>query len=364
LQEKVAVWRPDEAATEFAVEIASVACAVPAHKVSQETIAEGAKRFFPHLVGIASVFANTGIESRYVCEPPDWYLESRGWEERTASFQRNALALLEEATLKAVAAADVDLQDIGAIVINTITGLAIPSLDARLINRLPFSRQIERLPIFGLGCGGGVGGLARAVRLAQTMPGGHVLFLTVDLCSLCARGNDMSIANFVSIALFGDGAAAVVLRNTRGGNRPGRQGGRIVAIGEHCWPNTEHIMGWDIKDNGFGVVLSPELPSLIRRELRPAIDDFLACHGLERRDIARVLLHPGGSRVLVAAQEVLGLSKLDLIHSWEVLREYANMSSATALFILERALRSGGSGHQLLAAFGPGFSAYFIVFDL
>ena len=118
------------------------------------------------------------------------------------------------------------LADIGAIVINTITGLAIPSLEARLVNRLPFSRQVERLPIFGLGCGGGVGGLARATRMAETMPGGHVLFLTVDLCSLCARGNDMSVANFVSIALFGDGAAAVVLRNTRGGNGLGRPRGR------------------------------------------------------------------------------------------------------------------------------------------
>jgi alkylresorcinol/alkylpyrone synthase len=223
--------------------------------------------------------------------------------------------------------------------------------------------QVERLPIFGLGCGGGVGGLARATRIAETMPGGHVLFLTVDLCSLCARGNDMSIANFVSIALFGDGAAAVVLRNTRG-NGLSRSRGQIMAIGEHCWPNTEHIMGWDIKDNGFGVVLSPELPSLMRRELRPALDDFLARNGLELTDLEGILLHPGGRRVLDTAQDVLGLSKRDLSHSWDVLREYGNMSSATALFILERALRSGASGPHLLAAFGPGFSAYFIAIDL
>lgn len=195
MQEKVALTRQAEAAARFDVEIASVASVVPQHKVSQVMVAETAKRFFPHLTGIASVFANTGIESRYVCEPPEWYYEARGWEERTASFQRNALALLEEATLKAVAAADIELADIGAIVTNTITGLAIPSLEARLVNRLPFSRHVERLPIFGLGCGGGVGGLARATRIAETMPGGHVLFLTVDLCSLCARGNDMSVGN-------------------------------------------------------------------------------------------------------------------------------------------------------------------------
>jgi len=363
LQEKVAYRPYTETAARFDVEIASVATAVPQHKVLQDTVAEATKRFFPHLTGLASVFANTGIESRYVCESPDWYLEPRGWEERTASFQRHALALLEEATLKAVAAAGITVADIGAIVVNTITGLAIPSLEARLVNRLPFSRQVERLPIFGLGCGGGVGGLARAVRIAETMPGGHVLFLTVDLCSLCARGNDMSVANFVSIALFGDGAAAVVLRNTRG-NELGRPRGRIMAIGEHCWPDTEYIMGWDIKDNGFGVVLSPELPSLMRGALRPAVDEFLARNDLEPSDIKGILMHPGGRRVLDTAQDVLGLSKGDLFHSWEVLREYGNMSSATALFVLDRALRSGASGPHLLAAFGPGFSAYFIAIDL
>jgi alkylresorcinol/alkylpyrone synthase len=364
LQERVA-RRPDAQATAgFDVEIAAVAIAVPQHKVLQGTIAEGTARFFPHLTGLASVFANTGIESRYVCEPPDWYLQPRGWEERTTSFQRHALALLEEATLKAVAAAGIELADIGAIVVNTITGLAIPSLDARLLNRLPFAREIERLPIFGLGCGGGVGGLARAVRMAQTMPGGHVLFLTVDLCSLCARGNDMSVANFVSIALFGDGAAAVVLRNTAAGEGSARPRGRVMAIGEHCWPATEHIMGWDIKDNGFGVVLSPELPSLMRRALRPALEEFLARNGLELADIQGVLLHPGGRRVLDTAQDVLGLTKGDLLHSWEVLREYGNMSSATALFVLERALRSGARGPHLLGAFGPGFSAYFVAIDL
>jgi alkylresorcinol/alkylpyrone synthase len=343
------------------VEIASVACVVPRHRVTQDTIAEGAKRFFPHLVGLASVFANTGIESRYVSEPPDWYLADRGWEERTASFQNHALALIEEATLKAVAAAGIELGDIGAIVTNTITGLAVPSLEARLLNRLPFSREVERLPIFGLGCGGGVGGLARAARIAQTMPGRHVLFLTVDLCSLCARGNDMSIANFVSIALFGDGAAAVVLRNMSGG--AGRHGGRILALGEHCWPGTEHIMGWDIKNNGFGVVLSPELPSLIRRELRPVVDDFLERNGLRREDLGGVLLHPGGRRVLETAQDVLQLSSSDLAYAWDVLREYGNMSSATALFILERAVRGPSNGPHLLAAFGPGFSAYFVLID-
>ena len=346
----------------FNVEIAAVACAVPKHKVSQQTIAEQAKRFFPHLAGSLGLFSNTGIESRYVCEPPEWYFESRGWEERTASFQRNAIALLEEATLKAAADANIRIEDIAAIVTNTVTGLAVPSLEAHLINRLPFSRRVERLPIFGLGCGGGVGGLSRAVRLAETMPGAHVLFLTADLCSLCARADDPSVANFVSLALFGDGAAAVLLRHWPDGSSA-KSRGRIIAIGEHCWPDTLRIMGWDIKEKGFGVVLSPELPSLLRRELRPVLEEFLTREGLQLSD-CRFLLHPGGRRVLDTAQEVLGVTRRDLVHSWEVLRQYGNMSSATALFILDRAMRSGDCGRHLLAAFGPGFSAYFIVIDL
>jgi alkylresorcinol/alkylpyrone synthase len=349
----------------FDLAIASVSSAVPSHKVSQAAAAERAMRVFPHLTGLAGLFANTGIESRYVCEAPDWYLEDRGWEERTASFQHHALVLLEEVALKAVEAAGITFQDISAIVVNTITGLAVPSLEARLINRLPFSRQVERLPIFGLGCGGGVGGLARATRIAQTLPDGHVLFLTVDLCSLCARNNDMSVANFVSVALFGDGAAGVVLRNTRGNRRGGLPDrGSIVAIGEHCWPDTEHIMGWDIKQNGFGVVLSPELPSLMRQELRPALNEFLARNHLDLDQFEGFLLHPGGRRVLDTAQDILGLTKNDLGHSWEVLRRYGNMSSVTALFVLEHAIRSGAKGLHLLAAFGPGFSAYFVAVEL
>jgi alkylresorcinol/alkylpyrone synthase len=353
-----------ESRPKFNVEIAAVACVVPRHIVSQQMIAEHARRFFPHLEAWSGLFANTGIESRFVCEPPEWYFVSRGWEERTRSFQRHALALLEEATRRAAEAAGIRIEEIAAIVTNTVTGLAVPSLEARLLDRLPFSRQVERLPIFGLGCGGGVGGMARAARIAETMPGAYVLFLTVDLCSLCARGDDPTLANFVSLALFGDGAGAVLLRGAEGVDAQPQPRGRIVAMGEHCWPDTLNIMGWDVKENGFGVVLSPELPSLLRRQLKPAIEAFLAREGLRLGDIEGVLLHPGGRRVLDTAQEVLGLARDDLLHAWEVLRQYGNMSSATALFVLERALTCGARGRHLLAAFGPGFSAYFIVLDL
>ena len=347
----------------FDVAITGVATAVPPHKVSQDDIAERARAVFPHLARLEGLYANTGIESRYACQPKDWYYERHGWEARTEVFQRHALQLLEEVTLAAIADAGISLKDIDALVINTITGLAIPSLDAMLMNRLDFPRKMERLPIFGLGCGGGVAGLSRAARYAQAMPGSNVLFLTVDLCSLCLRIADPSLAMFVSAALFGDGAAGVVLSNVRG-LAEGDGGGRILAVGDHFWSNTEHIMGWDIKEDGFGVVLSPELPGLIRNHLVDAVQGFLDRSGMSLGEFSGFLLHPGGAKILNTAQEVLGLRDEDLALSREVLRDFGNMSSPTALFALHRARKAGAEGPHLLMAFGPGFSAYFVAIDL
>jgi alkylresorcinol/alkylpyrone synthase len=345
----------------FDVEILSVATANPKFRLSQAEARTRAREIYPHLKALWPLYDNTGIDVRYNCEPIEWYLQPRTWEERTASFQKHALDLLEEVTLSAVESAGIELAAIDMLVTNTITGLAIPSLDAKLSNRLKLPPRMERLPIFGLGCGGGVAGLARAARLAQAMPGAHVLFLTVDLCSLCMRVNDPSPAMFVSGALFGDGAAGVLLHNTSGGVRGGP---RVRAIGEWCWRDTEYIMGWDIKNDGFGVVLSPELPSLMRKALAPAVQDFLDRNDLRLSDFKGFLFHPGGRKLLETMEKVLKIERRMLGHSWEILRHYGNMSSATALFVLQRALQSGASGPHLLAAFGPGFSAYFVAADL
>jgi alkylresorcinol/alkylpyrone synthase len=348
-------------AAAFDVEILSLATANPPFRLAQSEAAFRAKQLFPHLRKLWPLYENTGIEFRYNCEPIEWYLRPHSWEERTQSFHRHAVDLLEQVAVKATEAAGVGLDAIDMIVTNTITGLAIPSLDAMLLNRLKLPPTVERLPIFGLGCGAGVAGLARAARLAHAKDGAHVLFLTVDLCSLCLRVNDPSPAMFVSSALFGDGAAGLLLHNTRNGSRAGP---RILASGEWCWRNTEHIMGWDIKDDGFGIVLSPELPSLMKKELAPALQDFLDRNGLSLGDFNGFLFHPGGRKLLETMEEVLGLTRDQLRHSWEVLRRYGNMSSATALFVLDHAVRTGARGPHLLAAFGPGFSAYFLAVEL
>ncbi len=349
----------------FDVEIAGVAIAVPEHRVSQDDIAERAKEVFPHLARLGTLYSNTGIENRYACQPKDWYYERHGWETRTEVFQRHALDLLEKVTLAALDSAGIGLKDVSALVVNTITGLAIPSLDAKLMNRLAFPRSVERIPIFGLGCGGGVAGLARSARYAQAMPpNAHVLFLTIDLCSLCLRIADPSMAMFVSAALFGDGAAGVVLRRVEPTDDGGGGRGRILAVGDHFWPNTERIMGWDIKEDGFGVVLSPELPTLIRKHLAPALQGFLDANGMSLGEFTGFLLHPGGAKILKTAQRVLGIARSDLALSASILRDFGNMSSPTALFALDRAINQDAKGPQLLIAFGPGFSAYFVAVDL
>jgi alkylresorcinol/alkylpyrone synthase len=351
--------------TPLNVGIASIATAVPQHEISQKEITERAKRLFPHLAARGNLYSNTGIDMRYACEPPDWYHERRTWEERSAAFSRHAVDLLTEVARKATTRAGLKLNDIDAIVINTITGVAVPSLDALLMNRLDFRDDVERLPIFGFGCGGGVAGVARAAQLARARPGTNVLFLSVDLCSLCLRTQDDSVTMFVATALFGDGAAGVVLRDSTGSGSNGHAARvSIQATGEHFWRATEHIMGWDIKDDGFGVVLSPDLTVLLRDRLEAALGAFLEREQLTLRDFDGFLFHPGGRKVLECLEDVLALKRSDLAHSWAVLKDYGNMSSATALFVLERALASGAKGRHLLGAFGPGFSAYFAIIDL
>lgn len=347
------------------VSILSLATAVPDHIVTQKEVAERARAVWPQYFKLEQLFANTGIERRYACEPEEWYLEPHGWEDRSDAFCRHALNLLERVASDAVAAAGIAVGDVDMLMVNTITGIAVPSLDARLAERMGFRSDVERLPLFGFGCGGGVAGLSRAARLARSTPGANVLFLTVDLCSLCLRIDDPSIEMFVSAALFGDGAVGVVLRSGPGGGvGASKRPARIGATGEHLWRGTGRIMGWDMKHDGFGVVLSPELPVLMQEHMGAALTGFLDRHGLAFEEFDGFLVHPGGRKVLETAKDVLGLHEQDLRHSWSVLRNYGNMSSATALFVLDEAIGRGARGRHLLTAFGPGFSAYFAVLEL
>jgi alkylresorcinol/alkylpyrone synthase len=342
------------------IAVAALATAVPEHRIAQEAMRDMVLAIAPELRSHASLFLNTGIAARYSCVPADWHLPPRGWADRNAVFKEAAAGLLEQAARRCIERAGIAFADIEAVVTVSTTGLAVPSLDAILANRLGLAQHIERLPIFGLGCAGGVSGLARAARMARSLPNGNVLLLVVELCTINGRNGDHSIKNFISSALFGDGAAALLLRRSPRGTA----GPRVLATGEHMWRATEHMMGWSIEDDGFGVVLSPDIPRCAREDLRPAVDDFLARQGLGIGDLDGVIMHPGGRKVLECVEIALGLPREAFRHAWEVLADYGNMSSPTALFVLERTLAAGACGRHLLAAFGPGFTASFALLGL
>lgn len=298
------------------------------------------------------VYDNAGIETRYSCVPLEWYVRPHGWVERMDLFARHALDLIEQATRGALARAGRAPADIDCIVAVSTTGIATPSLDALLAERLNLRRDVRRLPVFGLGCAGGVLGLSRAAAMARAEPGSLVLLVVVELCALTFRAGDRSKSNIIATALFGDGAAAALIGD-------GDDGPLIGAGGEHTWRESLDVMGWRIADDGLGVLFSRDIPALVRDELRPAVLAFLARSGLALDDIDGIVCHPGGAKVIDAIEEVFALPNGGLAEARDVLRRYGNMSAPTVLFVLERMLERMKAGRWLMTALGPGFTAGF-----
>jgi len=335
----------------------ALATAVPKHELGQREVAQRARHVFGH-AGVANldrmvaVFGNAGIDTRYSTVPVDWYERPHGWAERNALYLEHALSLIDEAARKALAAADLDAAQIDAVVTVSTTGIATPSLDAMLMGRLRLRSDLRRLPVFGLGCAGGVLGLSRAADLARAAPRSRILFLVVELCALCFRRGDFTKSNLVATALFGDGAAAAVI--SCDGDGP-----VLAEGGEFTWPDSLDIMGWDVAEDGLKAIFSRDIPSLIERDLRAATDQFLARHGRHLADIRHFVCHPGGAKVIVALEQAFGLAEGSLHSAREVLSDFGNMSAATVMFVLERALKAGARGTMLMTALGPGFTAGF-----
>jgi alkylresorcinol/alkylpyrone synthase len=259
-----------------------VATALPPHRFSQaEARIAAASVFadaFPDLDRLLPLYENSGIAFRSSARPLDWHASGRGFAERNRVFLETAEALLAECALQAIAQAGLAVADIDAVVAVCSTGIATPGLDALVAERIGLRADVVRTPVFGLGCGGGVMGLARAAALARAEPGSRVLLLVVELCTLALRLTDRSKANLVACALFGDGAGAVVL-STEG------DGPAVVASGEHRWPNTLEVMGWTIEDDGLGVLFSVRVPEVVRRHMRKATDAFLERSGRARGEV-------------------------------------------------------------------------------
>jgi alkylresorcinol/alkylpyrone synthase len=336
----------------------ALATAVPSNVIEQAHAAKMARAFFgdrmPNYEALSRVFASTGIERRYSVAPLTWFEEEHDWPDRTASYIDGASKLFAEVVRKALDAAKLDADQIDAVITVSSTGVATPSLEARVLPQLGFRSDVRRIPIFGLGCAGGVSGFANASRIAASEPGTTVLLVTIELCTLAFRLDRAAKSDIVSAALFGDGAAAAIFRS---GDGPAI--GRVGGATEHLWENTIDIMGWSTDPAGLGVILSRSLPDFVAQHYRLEYDRAMERLALSPSDIGRVVCHPGGTRVLEAIETALELpaGTFDLERS--VMRDFGNMSSPTVLFVLERLLTQGFEGMAVLAALGPGFTASF-----
>jgi alkylresorcinol/alkylpyrone synthase len=334
--------------------VLSIATAVPPHLVTQRDAIRGVSEVFSRQFSdfdrIAAVFASAGIAERHVTQPFDWYFGAHGWPERTAAYVDGALALFIEAAQRALDRAGIAADAVDAVVTVSSTGIATPSIEARALGALGFRHDLQRVPVFGLGCAGGVAGLAVGADLAMARPGGVVLVVAVELCSLAVRRDQATKANMVALALFGDGAAAAVLASRPDGAV------RIVETGNHIWTDTLDIMGWQVDPVGFGVIFDQSIPTFARTHLAHALDTILRDQPVARGDIGRFVCHPGGRKVVEAIEGALALRPGSLDHERDVLRRFGNMSAPTVLFVLERALQAGLPEHAMVLSLGPGFT--------
>jgi len=343
--------------------LAAIATAVPPYRLDQSNVVARVEQLFgraPDFERLIPVFANSGIDCRYSAVPLDWFDEPHGWADRNRAYIAGALDVIEAAAGRALDRAGIGLGEIGGVVAVSTTGIATPSLDALLIERLRLPSTVTRLPIFGLGCAGGATGLAWAATLAASMPEKAVLFVVVELCTLQFRRDDFARSNIVATALFGDGAAAAVLRCFD------TAGPAILATGEHTWPGSLDIMGWDVAEDGLKAIFSRDIPRLVTAKLGPVLRDFLLQHELSLGDIDRFVCHPGGPKVIDAYETVFGSGFPGAAEARRSLAQYGNMSAVSVLFVLEAMLdstRVAGEdwGRALVTALGPGFSAGFVV---
>ncbi len=345
--------------------IRAVGRALPPHYASQEQLIAAlrelwASRHF-NLERLEDLHRAVQVGGRHLALPLEAYPGLMTFQQRNDAWIRSATELGEAVVRQALDAAELAPTDVDHVFFVTVTGIATPSIDARLANRLRFREDIKRTPLFGLGCVAGAAGVARAADYLRGFPKHTALLVAAELCSLTLQREDLSIPNIIASGLFGDGAACVVLR---GAEAPGARGPRVVASRSVFYPDTERVMGWDVVDSGFKVVLSARVPGLVKDHIRGNVDGFLAEHGLKRGDIRHWVAHTGGPKVLHAFEEALELPAESLARSWASLREVGNLSSASVLFVLGETLESveaqpGDWG--MLLAMGPGFGAELVL---
>jgi alkylresorcinol/alkylpyrone synthase len=344
--------------------ISSAVSALPPHYYPQSVLIEAFRQHWGKRLDRFSVLeklhAAAQVDGRYLALPLEKY-PPKSWGEANNDWIDATLELGQRAVCGAMTAANVGPDDIGAFFFVSITGVCSPSIEARLINKMKLNLNMKRIPIFGLGCVAGAAGIARAADYVKAFPKQAALLLAVELCSLTAQPDDLSAANLISTGLFGDGGAAVILCGSECG---GESGPAVVATRSTFYPDTEDVMGWDISEKGFRIILSREVPSVILENLGRDADGFLADHGLKRSDIKSWVIHTGGPKVLEATEAALNLPNGALDISWKCLRKTGNLSSASVLFVLEETIknrRPAAGTYGILAAMGPGFCSELVL---
>ncbi len=347
------------------MKIASAASAFPKHYYSQKQLLDrlqeywGAELKNPLL--LARLHRNVTVDGRYLAIPAEQYVDIKTWGEANDIWIRVAQELGEQALCLALHNVGMKPEDLGCLLFTTVTGVASPSIDGMLINRMKLPTKIRRTPIFGLGCVAGAAGIARAYDYVRAYPKKAAALVSVELCSLTLQREDLSVANLISSGLFADGAAAAIVTGedfAYSDDAPPANGPKILATRSIFYPDTQEMMGWNISEKGFRIILSTEVPTLIRENLGRDVDSFLADNGYQRSDLKSFVMHTGGPKVLDATAAALGLKNGELKASWDCLRKVGNLSSASVLVVLEDVMKNrrpepGTLG--LLGAMGPGF---------
>jgi alkylresorcinol/alkylpyrone synthase len=343
--------------------IAAVGSALPENYYDQETLLaafreQWAERYF-NLDRLEKLHRNVLVGGRHLALPMEEYPKIENWGQANDHWIRGAEELGAKAMITALDRADIALDEVDTLYFTTVTGIATPSIDARLMNRLGLPSRVKRVPIFGLGCLAGAAGVARAADYLKGHPGEVAVLLSIELCSLTLQRNDLSVENLIGSGLFGDGAAAAVLV----GAERKAEGPRVVSSRSSFYPDSEDVMGWDISERGFKIVLSADVPEMVQRYLRRDVDAFLAEHELHRKDIATWISHPGGPKVLEAMQDALELPEGALDAAWRTLREVGNLSSTSVLLVLEETFDAPPSPESwgLMSAMGPGFCSELVL---
>lgn len=348
--------------------IASVSTYTPPYTLEQSNIEQLTKELFkdkiPQLERLLKVFENGEIKQRHFCVPLEWHRSEHTFEERNKLY----IELAVEYSVKVIESCiqntllleqSLSPEEIDAIIFVSSTGISTPSIDARLMNKLAFSDRIKRIPLWGLGCAGGASGVSRAYDYCLAHPDAKVLVVCVELCSLTFQQSDYSKSNLVGASLFADGAACVLVCGDDVVVKNKRKVPQIISTASKWMPNSEDVMGWDLKNDGLHVVFSRDIPSIIGSWLGPFIDDFLKEQQLTMDLLHHLVAHPGGKKVLTAYEKTLNMTEQHTAISREVLHHHGNMSSPTVLYVLEQFMLNETvvvDDYGLLVALGPGFS--------